>query len=185
MSPHNVVRRKSIRCGDPGNGKIRVDFAWGVENVNFLRYFEGGGHKKGGFFKLIYSASRGIRVLAPIGGGFESCARPHFLHARRRASAKPPFFRPKTLFSLKKSAPPLALACVPASRRPRASCLSAVALAKVDACGVVAESAGALPARPLGRAYTSPDSYISARFATGGSSRMRNRVTVARVPPSV
>ena len=50
---------------------------------------------------------------------------------------------------------------------------------------VVAESANALPDRPLGRAYTSPDGYIPVRFATGGSSRMRNRVTVARVPPSV
>ena len=59
------VRRKSIRYGDLGNGKIRVDFAWRGEKVDFCGNFEVGGHKKGGVFKLIYSASRGIRVLAP------------------------------------------------------------------------------------------------------------------------
>ena len=80
MSPHNVVRRKSIRCGDLGNGKIRVYFAWGVEEINFFRYFEGGGHKKGGFFRLIFSASKGIRVLAPDGRAAEFCARPQSIH---------------------------------------------------------------------------------------------------------
>ena len=77
MSPHNVVRRKSIRCGDPGNGKIRVDFAWGVEKVNFLRYFEGGGHKKGVFLGLIFSVSSGIRVPAPMYAKLAFFLRPH------------------------------------------------------------------------------------------------------------
>ena len=92
MSPHNVVRRKSIRCGDLGNGKIRGYFAWGVEEINFFRYFEGGGHKKGGFFRLIFSASKGIRVLAPDGRAAEFCARPQSIHPSGPALGSGLFF---------------------------------------------------------------------------------------------
>ena len=78
----------------------------------------------------------------PGGRGFESRLPPHFfLHTRRRASAEPLFFRPKTSFR-SKNRPRLSLSLVcRTSRHPRASCLSSIALAKEDAWGVVAESA--------------------------------------------
>ena len=72
------MRIKLIQQNDLGNGIFRFDFAWGVEKVDFCGNFEVGGHKKGVFFGLIYSASRGIRVLAPDGRAAEFCARPHF-----------------------------------------------------------------------------------------------------------
>ena len=52
------VRRKSIRYGDLGNGKIRLDFAWGVEKVDFGGTLRQEGIKKA-FFRVNFFCIEG------------------------------------------------------------------------------------------------------------------------------
>ena len=115
------VQRKLIRYGDLGNGKIRINFAWGVEKIDFFGTLRQEGIKKA-FFRVNFPCIERDSSSRPEARKNRSLRATPFLCIHGGALRRSLFFSLENKFSLKKIGPASRSRSWRLNAAPRASC---------------------------------------------------------------